>query len=146
MRVSREPVSSLRDESSTAHLDDFARRLDYILWSRFGIRDERLFRRSIEALLEQRFGVGVERRTIAGEQFEVVIHDDQHVLVEIANSVGRSIQTRLERKCRLYEESTGVRPARVILATAWIHSARAHQLRQAGIEVIEPEEPDDPPD
>ena len=116
MRVSREPVSSLGDQDRTARPDDFARRLDYILWSRFGIRNEHLFRRSIEALLEQRFGVG------------------------------RSIQARLERKCRLYEESTGVRPARVILATAWIHSARAHQLRQAGIEVIEPEEPDDPPD
>ena len=98
------------------------------------------------ALLEQSFGVGVEQRTIASEQFDVVIHDHQHVLVEIAASVGRTIQTRLERKRRLYEESTGIRPARVILATASIHSARAHQLRQAGIEVIEPEEPDDPPE
>ena len=69
-----------------------------------------------------------------------------YVLVEIAASVGRTIQTRLERKRRLYEESTGVRPARVTLATASIHSARAHQLRQAGIEVIEPEEPDDLPE
>ena len=75
-----------------------------------------------------------------------MIHDHQHVLVEIAASVGRTIQTRLECKCRLYEESTGVRPTRVILATASIHSTRAHQLRQAGIEVIEPEEPDDPPE
>ena len=33
---------------------------------------------------------------------------------------------------------------RVILATASVHSARAHQLGQAGIEVIEPEEPDAP--
>ena len=31
-------------------------------------------------------------------------------------------------------------PARVILATASIHSRRAHDLRQMGIEVIEPEE------
>ena len=82
----------------------------------------------------------------AGEQFDVVIHDHQHVLVEIAANVGRTIQTRLERKRRLYEESTGVRPARVILATASIHSALAHQLRHAGIQVIEPEEPDDPPE
>ena len=129
-----------------ARFDERDRRLDYILWSRFGIRLESLFRSTLAALLEQSFGVGVEQRTIAGEQFDVVIHDHQHVLVEIAASVGRSIQSRLERKRRLYEESTGVPPARVILATASIHSARAQQLRQAGIEVIEPEEPDDPPE
>ena len=85
-------------------------------------------------LLEHSFGVGVEQRTIAGEQFDIVIQDHQHILVEIAASVGRTIQSRLERKCRLYEESTGVRPARVILAAASIHSARAER-----------EEPDAPP-
>ena len=116
------------------------------LGSRWGIRNESLFRQTMAALLEKSFGVGVEQRTIAGEQFDVVIHDHQHVLVEIAASVGRTIQTRLERKRRLYEESTGVRPARVILATAFIHSNRAYRLRQAGIEVIEPEEADDPPE
>ena len=68
----------------------------------------------------------------------------EHILVEIAASVGRTIQTRLERKRRLYEESTGVSPARVILAAASIHSRRAHDLRQMGIEVIEPEEIDGP--
>ena len=113
------------------------------LGSRWGIRNESVFSRTMAALLEQSFGVRVEQRTIAGEQFDVVIHDQQHVLVEIASSVGRTIQTRLERKRRLYEESTGIPPARVILATASIRSARAHQLRQAGIEVIEPEEPED---
>ena len=64
--------------------------------------------------------------------------------MEIAASVGRSIRSRLERKRRVYEQATGVRPARVILATASIYSVRAQQLREAGIEVIEPEELDDP--
>ena len=70
--------------------------------------------------------------TIAGEQFHVVIHDRQHVLVEIADSVGRTIKTHPERKSRLYEESTGMRPARparIILATASIHSARGSASR-----------------
>ena len=80
----------------------------------------------------------VEQRTIGGEQFDVLIHDHQHVLVEIAASVGRSIGPRLERKRRLYEESTGVAPTRMVLAAS-IHSRRAAELRQAGIEVIEPE-------
>lgn len=112
------------------------------LGARWGIRNESLFRQTIASLLEQSFGVSVEQRTIAGEQFDVLIYDHQHVLVEIAASVGRTIQARLERKRRLYEESTGIRPTRVILATASIHSRRAHELRKAGIEVIEPEDLD----
>ena len=77
----------------------------------------------------------------AGEQFDLLIYDHEHVLVEFAASVGRTIRARPERKRRLYEEATGVRPTRVILATASIYSRRAEELRKAGIEVIEPEEP-----
>ena len=126
-----------------ARFEDVQRAIDR-LGSRWGIRNESLFRQTIAALLEQSFGVSVEQRTIAGEQFDILIHGREHTLVEIAASVGRTIQTRLERKRRLYEESTGVSPARVILATASIHSRRAHDLRQMGIEVIEPEEIDGP--
>ena len=111
------------------------------LGSRWGIQAESVFRRTMAAVLEQSFGVRVEQRTIAGEQFDLLIYDHEHVLVEFAASVGRTIRARLERKRRLYEEATGVRPTRVILATASIYSRRAEELRKAGIEVIEPEEP-----
>ena len=126
-----------------ARFEDVQRAIDR-LGSRWGIRNESLFRQTIAALLEQSFGVTVEQRTIAGEQFDILIHGREHILVEIAASVGRTIQARLERKRRLYEESTGVSPARVILAATSIHSRRAHDLRQMGIEVIEPEEIDGP--
>ena len=126
-----------------ARFEDVQRAIDR-LGARWGIRNESLFRQTMAAVLEQSFGVSVEQRTIAGEQFDILIYDHQHLLIEIAASVGRTIQARLERKRRLYEESTGVRPARVILATASIHSRRAHELRQVGIEVIEPEETDGP--
>ena len=126
-----------------ARFGDLHRAIDR-LGARWGIRNESLFRQTMAAVLEQSFGVSVEQRTIAGEQFDVLIYDHQHILVEIAASVGPTIQARLERKRRLYEESTGVSPARVILATAAIHSRRADELRQIGIEVIEPEETDAP--
>jgi hypothetical protein len=112
------------------------------LGARWGIRNESVFRQTMATVLEESFGVTVEQRTIDGEQFDVLIFDHQHILVEIAASVGRSIQQRLERKRRLYTEATGVVPARMILATASIHSQRAHDLRQTGIEVVEPEDPD----
>ncbi len=102
------------------------------LGARWGIRNESLFRQTIAAILEQSFGVKVEQRVIAGEQFDVLIFDHQHILVEIAASVGPTILERLERKRRLYTETTGVTPTRVILATASIHSQRAQALRQSG--------------
>jgi len=110
------------------------------LGSRWGIRNESIFRQTVATLLEESFGAQVEERRIGGEQFDCIIHDGQHILVEIAASAGPNIQKRLERKRRLYTEATGVTPSRVILVTASIHSRRAQALREAGFEVIEPEE------
>ena len=128
-----------RFDKVAGRFDEVQRAIDR-LGSRWGIRNESLFRQTMAAVLEQSFGVAVEQRTIAGEQFDVLIHDHEHVLVEIAASVGPTIKARLQRKLRLYQESTGVSPTRVILATASIHSRRAQELRENGIEVVEPEE------
>ena len=124
-----------------AGFDDLRRTIDR-LGARWGIRNESLFPQTMAAVLQESFGVSVEQRTIAGEQFDLLIFDGQHLLVEIAASVGPSIAQRLERKRRLYTIETGVEPARMILATASIHSQRVQELRQIGIEVVEPEDAD----
>ena len=137
----REEVNQ-RFERVDQRFDEVSQAIDR-LGSRWGIRNESVFRRTMASLLEESFGASVEERVIAGEQFDVVIVDaDQHILVEIAASVGASIQERLERKRRLYTEATGVAPVRILLATADIYSYRAQALREAGIEVIEPAEAD----
>ena len=128
-----------RFEGMEQRFDEVFRAIDR-LGARWGIRNESVFRRTMAALLEESFGASVEERVLEGEQFDVVIVDQQHILVEIAASVGATIQERLERKRRLYTEATGIAPARIILATANIYSYRAQALRQSGIEVIEPEE------
>ncbi len=110
------------------------------LGARWGIRNESLFRQTIASVLEKSFGAQVQSRFINGEQYDVLITDGAHILIEIAASAGPKIQERLERKRRLYTEATGVVPARVVLAVASIHSQRAQALREAGFEVIEPEE------
>ena len=131
-----------RFEQVDQRFDEVSQAIDR-LGSRWGIRNESVFRRTMAALLEESFGAKVEERVIAGEQFDVVIvAGDQHILVEIAASVGSSIQDRLERKRQLYTEATGVAPVRVLLATADIYSYRAQALREAGIEVVEPAEAD----
>ncbi|MBN1887780.1 MAG: DUF3782 domain-containing protein [Thermoflexales bacterium] len=110
------------------------------LGARWGIRNESVFRQTVATLLEQSFGAQVEERHIAGEQFDCIIHDGEHILVEIAASAEKNIQKRLEHKRELYTRETGTAPTRVILVTASIHSQRAQALREAGFEVIEPEE------
>jgi len=110
------------------------------LGSRWGVRSESVFRQTVATLLEKSYGAQVETRTIDGEEFDVIVSDGAHILVEITASTGPKTQERLERKRRLYTEATGITPARVILATAAIHSRRAQALRDAGFEVIEPEE------
>ena len=65
-------------------------------------------------------------------------------LVEIAGASAPTIKTCLGRTRRVYEESTGTTPTRVILATASIHSRRAQELQRIGIEVIEPDDAEGP--
>ncbi len=110
------------------------------LGSRWGIRNESLFRQTIQELLGKSFGVQVQSRVLDGEQFDIVIFDGQHILVEIAASAGSDMLERLKRKRKLYTAKTGVEPTRIILAVASIHSRRAQLLRDAGIDVVEPEE------
>ncbi len=110
------------------------------LGSRWGIRNESLFRQTVQELLGKSFGVQVQSLILDGEQFDIVIFDGQHILVEIAASAGSDMLERLKRKRKLYTTKTGVEPTRILLAVASIHSRRAQLLREAGIDVIEPEE------
>ena len=118
---------------------DMQRAIDR-LGARWGIRNESIFRQTMAELLEKSFGVKVETRWIGGEQFDCIIFDGEHILVEISASVGPDIQKELERKRELYTQATGATPARVILVVGAIHSKRAQSLRETGFTVIEPEE------
>jgi hypothetical protein len=109
------------------------------LGQRWGIRNEALFRQIMREVLEKSFGASVEERFIRGEQFDCVILDSAHILIEISASVGKDILKKLQRKRQLYADETGVTPARFLLAVGTIHSQRANALRNAGFEVIEPE-------
>lgn len=110
------------------------------LGQRWGIQNEGLFRATMTTLLEDSFGVKVSRQHIGGEEFDIIISNGSHILIEVAASVKKNIVERLERKRKLYTKETGVEPTRFILAVATIHSHHAEALRQAGFDVIEPEE------
>lgn len=119
--------------------EEVYRRIDQ-LGTRWGIRSESLFRETMITILEKSFAAKVETRDIEGEQFDLIITNGFHILVEIAASAPPHIVQRLQRKRELYTRTTGVEPARFIFAVASIHSRRAQALRDAGFEVVEPEE------
>jgi hypothetical protein len=119
--------------------EEVYRRIDQ-LGARWGIRSESLFRETMITILEKSFDAKVETRHIEGEQFDLIITNGYHLLVEIAASAPPNIVQRLERKRELYAQVVGVAPTRFIFAVASIHSRRAQALREAGFEVIEPEE------
>jgi hypothetical protein len=110
------------------------------LGARWGIRNEDLFRETMTSVLEKSFGVTVETRSIQGEQFDLIISNGEHILIEIAAGAKRNALERLTRKRQLYTQETGVVPARFIFAVAVINDRRAQLLREAGFEVIVPDD------
>jgi hypothetical protein len=138
-RIDQE-TRTLREEMSEG-FKNVQRSIDK-LGGRWGIRTESVFRQTIAALLEKSYGAKVEMRWIDGEQFDVVIANGEHILVEITASAGAKVLEALERKKRIYTENVQA-PARIILATASIHSHRARLVEEAGFELIEPEEEDE---
>jgi len=110
------------------------------LGARWGIRNEIVFRKTMRTLFEESFGVKVEERHIGGEQYDVVIHNGDHILIEIAASVGPKIQDRLVRKRENYIAATGVKPTRSIIAVGSVSRRRGEALEALGFEVIEPDE------
>ena len=111
------------------------------LGSRWGIHSEDLFRKTMKSVLEESFEATVEEKNIQGEQFDlVVMQNGDHILIEIAASVRRNILERLDRKKALYISEVGIVPARIILAVGTINSRSAQIIRDAGFEVVEPDD------
>ena len=135
-----------RFEQVDARFDRVEGRLDALhrtitsLGGRWGIYNEDVIRQMIASLLEESYGAIVERKIIDGEEFDVVISDGDHILIEITSRAKSDVQRRLERKRDLYIAKTGQTPTRIILAVGSIYSTRAQALREAGFEVVEPSE------
>ncbi len=111
------------------------------LGSRWGIHSEDLFRKTMKSVLEESFEATVEEKNLQGEQFDlVVMKNGDHILIEIAASVRRNILERLERKKKIYTSEVGIAPARIILAVGTINSRSAQIIRDAGFDVIEPDD------
>lgn len=106
---------------------------------RWGIVTEDVLRQVVKGIVQETYGGQVRELNIEGEQYDCVITDGEHILLEITTRARQEIIRRLRRKRDTYVRHTGVEPTRVILATAQIHLTVARRLQELGFEVIQPD-------
>jgi hypothetical protein len=116
------------------------------LGARWGIMSEDAFRNALRGILEENFGVKVERvqyKDESGEVFgrpdqvelDVVIYNGKMLVCEIKASVSRADVYTFERKVRSYEKRVGRKADRAILISPVIYEKDAELARTLGIEV-----------
>jgi hypothetical protein len=114
------------------------------LGARWGMMSEETFRNALRGILEENFGVKVERvqyKDESGEVFgrpdqvelDVVIYDGQMLVCEIKSSASRADVYAFERKVRSYEKRVGRKADRAILISPMIEDTEL--ARTLGIEV-----------
>jgi hypothetical protein len=116
------------------------------LGARWGIMSENAFRNALRGILEENFGVKVERvqyKDESGEVFgwpdqvelDVVIYNGKMLVCEIKASVSRGDVYIFKRKVQSYEKRVGRKADRAILISPVIYEKDAELARTLGIEV-----------
>ncbi|OYT37470.1 MAG: hypothetical protein B6U89_07235 [Desulfurococcales archaeon ex4484_58] len=103
------------------------RRVLITISHRFGILSEAGFREAMKYVVQELFGLAtVEKKSIYDEKgivygypsmidIDVLIHDKEHILIEIKSRVSRADVYELHRVGKLYEEKYNVKPRLVII-------------------------------
>jgi len=138
IETTREEFSTQLNQQISA-LEQAIRKEIVRLGQRWGLMSEDILRQVVRAIVQETYGGRVTELVIDGEQYDCVITDSEHILLEVTARATQKIIRRLERKRKRYAEHTGITPTRVILATAQIHYTVVERLRQMGIEVIQPD-------
>jgi hypothetical protein len=138
LRAGQEQLRQLIDDR-TEMLRQELNRVVANLGQRWGLMTEDVLRQVVKAIVQETYGGAVREQVIEGEQFDCVVTDGQHILLEITARANSKIIRRMLQKRKLYTQYTGIEPTRVLLATAQIHYTVVRRLQELGIEVIQPE-------
>jgi len=143
-------------EDYNRRMEEFAKRQDRherwlesqigALGARWGIMAEESFRNGLTGILDDRFGMQVERFwqvDTSGRVFghpdqveiDVVVHDGEHWLLELKSSMSRGDVYLFERKVAFYEELKSVQAARKIIISPMVERGAEEVARSLGIEV-----------
>ena len=85
------------------------------LGSRWGIMNEKTFRRTVQALLS-RAGYTVSKGIYGDREVDVVIKNGEHILLEITSAAVKKDVRNLTRSAEDYFEKTGIEPKLMISA------------------------------
>ena len=122
----------------------FDKKLD-ALGARWGIMSEEAFRNGLRHLLEERFKVRVERWVFFDSEgyvfghpsvvdADVVIHDREHILVEIKSSVSKGDVAVFKRIGDLYERVKKLRP-KLMIISPWVDEGAKELAQIFGIDI-----------
>ena len=139
-RVINEMLASIK------HID---RRIDSTigaLGARWGLRSEEAFRNGLRAVVEESFGVKVERYKdydhdglVFGRpdqvELDVIIHDSTLILCEIKSSVSRPDMYIFWRKKEFYENKHNIKVTRVMVISPMIDDRAKIVAKDLGIEI-----------
>lgn len=123
------------------------------LGARWGLENEKAFRAGLKGILEQRFGVTVTQWRHFDEQgfvfgiptwveADVLIHNGEHLLIEVKAHVSRGDISEFHRLGQIYEQVTGIKP-RMIMVSPSVEERAADLARLWDIAIYE--EPEDVP-
>ncbi|RCK73446.1 MAG: hypothetical protein ANABAC_3055 [Anaerolineae bacterium] len=145
-----------RWEENQRHLEEHLRQIARVnnridttiraLGARWGLSTEASFRNALKGILEESFGVKVERveyKDETGEvyprpdqvELDVIIRNGQMLICEIKASASRSDIYTLMRKVRSYEKRIGRQADRVLLISPMVNPKDQELARELGIEV-----------
>ena len=116
------------------------------LGARWGLQTEGAFRDGLKAILEESFGVKVERYkdydhdgVVFGRpdqvELDVIIHDRTLILCEIKSSISKSEIYTFWRKKDFYENRHGRKANRVIVISPMIDDSAMAVAKDLGVEV-----------
>ena len=139
-RVIEEMLTSIKAQERTHNSSIGA------LGARWGLHSEAAFRHGLRAILEESFGVKVERYedfdndgTVFGRpdqiELDVLVHNGTVILCELKSSMGRSQMYTFWRKWQFYEKHHDRTVDRALVISPMVEDRAGHIAKELGIEV-----------
>jgi len=147
----REDLNRLREDTNRLREDmnkgfDLLRRHIDALGARWGLLAEEAFREGLRGIVEEEFGLKIERWTgYDGEglvyghpsvvEVDVAVKDGKIILIEISSHIRPSDVAAFKRKAEVYARETGRKPDRLVMITPFADERALAVARKLGVEI-----------
>ncbi|MDW7990451.1 MAG: DUF3782 domain-containing protein [Archaeoglobaceae archaeon] len=140
-----EEIAKLREDTSNGF--KLLRNQVSAIGARWGIMSENAFRAGIKGIVEEEFGMKVERwvkRDVEGFvfgypsdiEFDIAISDGRIIIIEIKSSISQGDVIAFRRKVEFYQRETGSKPSRLVIVTPFADEKAIELAKNFGIEIL----------